>query len=113
MADIHLLEGVLKEKIGSVKCGFYTIVYHLPINTPDSNLTFPDFVSSVPNISSTELDALKAGTLLEIIEPTNYLSTFAAPYYSQQLKDRWSYLNTAENFKYNFRVAYYLTELAH
>lgn len=113
MANIHILEGRIKGKVGSVEMGSYSVAYHIPIGTPDSNLTFPDFISAVPDISSAELTALQAGTLLEVIETPNYLSSFTTAYYSQRLKDRWTYLDIAENVKYNFRVKFYLTELAH
>jgi len=113
MADIHVLEGTRTDKVGSVEQGSYTVAFHIPITTPDSNLTDPNFVSQVPNISQAETDAVKAGTLLEIVETVSYLSSFAGVYYQQRVKDRWAVLHTLENEKYAFKTKFYLTEIAH
>ena len=107
MSDIHILEGRIKEKEGNVTSGSYTVAFHIPLKVPHQNFKSADSISIIPDISSDEVTALQAGTLLEIVESINYLSSFKDEYYMQRLKDRWVILNTEENEKYDFRVKYY------
>lgn len=113
MSDIHVLEGTLEVKVGVVEQGAYRVAFHIPIAAPDEDITNPDFVSQVPKIAQVETDAIKTGTLLELIETVMYLSSFSNVYYSNRMKTRWAELSTQENEKYNFKKKFYLMKIAH
>lgn len=89
MADIHILEGSLKGFLDDAALINFPVVYHIPITEPNPEVAFPDFVSSVPDISPAELDGLKAGTLFEKVETETYNSNVDASEQSQRLKDKW------------------------
>lgn len=113
MSDIHILEGTLEIKVGAVEQGAYCVAFHIPIAAPDGDITNPDFVSQIPKITQGETDAIRAGTLLEIVETVVYLSSFSNVYYSNRMKARWAELNTLKNEEYNFKKKFYLMKIAH
>lgn len=111
MSDIHILEGNLKEFQQEIKTGTFQIAYHIPIDNPNSSLTFPNFSSIVPNIESNELTNLRNGLGLEIFQTINYNDITPNLEYINYLKNNWSSLRKVENIKYDFRTKFYLTEL--
>jgi len=111
MANIHILEGNLYEKKGTIQTGTFQIAYHIPIDNPNSSLTFSNFSSIVPDITTEENNSLQSGTLFEIIRSDSYNSLSPDSEYITLLKYNWSSIRKIENIKYNFRTKYYLTKL--
>lgn len=111
MSNIHVLEGNLYENKYGIKTGTFQIAYHIPIDHPNSSLTFPDFESIVPNIEPSELTNLRNGLGLEISQTINYNDKTPNSQYTNYLKSNWSSIRKVENIKYDFRTKFYLTEL--
>lgn len=111
MSDIHILEGSLNEFQQGIKTGTFQVAYHIPIDNPNSSLTFPNFESIVPNIESNELTNLRNGLGLEISKIINYNDITSNSQYVTYLKNNWSSIRKEENIKYDFRTKFYLTEL--
>lgn len=111
MSDIHILEGSLYEKIGIIETGTYQVAYHIPIDSPNASLTFPNFSSIVPDITPQENITLQSGTLFEICQTESYNSLSPNVQYVSLLKNNWSSIRKVENIKYDFRINFYLTEL--
>ncbi len=70
MADIHILGGAARPGTGQAR---KTCVFHfaIPANLREPNAALdPDliaFVSAVPDITQGELDAIKAGDIVEVV----------------------------------------------
>lgn len=111
MSNIHVLEGNLNEFQQGIKTGTFQIVYHIPIDNPNSSLTFPNFESVVSNIESEELANLRNGLGLEISQTINYNDITPNAQYINYLKNNWSSIRKVENIKYDFRIKFYLTKL--
>lgn len=111
MSDIHILEGNLCEFQQGIKTGTFQVVYHIPIDNPNSSLTFPNFSSIVPNIEPSEFTNLRNGLGLEISQIINYNDITPNSEYINHLKNNWSSIRKVENIKYDFRIKFYLTEL--
>lgn len=109
MADIHVLEG--ENLLNKDKLYQYRVVYHIPINNPKPEVTFPDFESVVPTISTDELDAIKAGILVELVRTERYNTEVTDIEQGQKLKDRWIALNEKVNQVYPVKYKYFGTEL--
>lgn len=104
--DIHILKGTFQEKNGEVSQGTFQVIFHIPINNPVLGIAEKQ-ASIVPDIEQNEIDALAAGTLIEVEESWNYTTNKTNNGYMQQLKDRWNELNTQENAKYDFAYKYW------
>jgi len=107
MADIHILEGnKLKNNIWE-----YRVAFHIPINTPNTNVTDPTFKSEVPDISSTELSDIQAGTMKEVIKSYRYNTSIPISDYKAMLQQEWSKIHTEVNNEYNKKYQFYLVKL--
>ena len=109
MADIHILEG--SGMFDTDKLYQYRVIYHIPIDNPKPEVAFPTFESAIPNISVGELDAIKAGTLAEIVKSERYNTATTTAEQSQRLKDKWITLKGKVNLVYPIKYKFYGYEL--
>ena len=107
MADIHILEGRFRDFLDDAVLVNYRVVYHVPIESPKPEVTFPDAVSAVPDIDASELDAIRAGSLFEITKTEIYNSNVNAAEHGQRLKEIWTALKTRTNLLYAQEYKFY------
>ena len=108
MADIHILDG---NRTGDGQIYSYRVVYHIPIAEPIAGVVFPDFESELPGIDPAELDAIKAGTLYELVKSELYNINVPIATQVQRLKDNWTAYEVKVNTEYPLRYKFFGTEL--
>lgn len=112
MADIHVLKGSLTQVAGGVLHGRFPVAFHVPIDSPNPEVTFPDAESQVPGISTAESTAILDGLLFEIVEPWNHTTNKVTAEYVAMIKVRWAEVKAETNERYDYEYQYYLQELS-
>ena len=107
MSDIHILDGRFRGFLDEAVLVDYKVVYHVPIESPRPEVTFPDAVSEVANIDAAELDAIRAGSLFEITKTEIYNSNVDAAEHGQRLKGIWTALKAKTNLLYTQEYKFY------
>lgn len=103
MADIHILAG--NQLSGGIFS--YRVIYHIPITEPIQDVVFPNATSELTDISTAELDAIKGGTLVEIVKSEKYNSNVSVAEQSQRLKDTWIKIRDNKNLIYPLEYKFF------
>ena len=108
MADIHLLESSFSKKNG---CGTIRVVFHVPNDTGQNNYPGEE-ISIVPGILQAEIDALTAGTLIEVIEDIPFNVGLAKLSINGKIRTMWQPIATKTQNKLNKNYKFYGLSLA-
>jgi hypothetical protein len=107
MADIHIGK-ITKTESDKGKAQLF---YHLPIDTPVSGIV-PTPVSAIAGqIQQTEIDALAAGSLIEVSRTIVVLVGQTQAEIADAIRADWQNVRADYNEKYNFTYKFYGTTL--
>lgn len=103
MADIHIGKiSQTEENKGDVG-----LTYHIPIDSPKSGIV-PTPMSSIANqLQQSEIDALAAGTIVEIARDVTVLDSQSQAEITAAIKKDWQNIKTQYNKQYNFEHKFY------
>jgi len=103
MSDIHIGK-INKTESGKGKAQLF---YHLPIDTPISGIV-PTPVSAIAGqIQQTEIDALAAGSLVEVTRSIVILAGQTQAEIAEAIRADWQNAKTDYNERYNFTYKFY------
>jgi len=103
MSDIHIGK-INKTESGKGKAQLF---YHLPIDTPVSGIV-PTPVSAIAGqIQQTEIDALAAGSLVEVTRSIVILAGQTQAEIAEAIRADWQNAKTDYNERYNFTYKFY------
>ena len=103
MADIHIGK-ITRTESGKGKAQLF---YHLPIDTPVSGIV-PTPVSAIAEqIQQAEIDALAAGSLVEISRTIVVLAGQTQAEITDAIRADWQNTKADYNEKYNFTYKFY------
>ena len=103
MADVHI--GKI-QRIPSGK-GKAQLYYHIPIDTPVSGIIPTPESAIATQLQQTELDALAAGSLIEVSRTIIVLADQTQAEISDAVRADWQNIRTSFNDKYNFSYKFY------
>lgn len=110
--DMHILQGRIISENPHATVTEYTIVCHVAVTNPKATVTFPDLKSQVPDISSTELGELQAGTKLERSISVRRNSNWSQAQFETECRKRHKQLKADTNEQYDKKYALYGQTLA-
>jgi hypothetical protein len=103
MADIHI--GKISQSASGK--GKAPLIYHIPIDAPKVGIV-PTAESSIASqLEQTEMDALAAGTLVEIAKDIVVLNSQTQAEVIAAIKANWRNVKTDYNNRYNFEYKFY------
>ena len=103
MADIHIGK-ITQSHIGKGKA---RLIYHIPIDTPKAGIV-PTPQSSIANqLQQVEIDALAAGTLIEVTKDIVVENGQTQSEVTAAVKTDWQIVMTDYNSQYNFEHKFY------
>ena len=103
MADIHI-EKVQKTQSGKGKAQLY---YHIPIDTPVSGIVPTPESAIAAQLQQAELDALAAGSLIEISRTIVVLANQTQAEITNAVRANWQNTKSEYNNEYNFTYKFY------
>jgi hypothetical protein len=98
MADIHIGK-IQRTQSGKGKAQLY---YHIPIDTPVSGIAPTPESTISTQLQQNELDALAAGSLMEVSRSIVVLANQTQTEIANALRADWQNIRTDFNDKYNF-----------
>ena len=102
MADIHIGK-ITQVTDGKGKAH---IIYHIPIDTPKAGIILTP-LSSLDGLEQIEIDALAAGTLVEITKDIVVEDSQSQAEVAAAIKADWRNVKTKYNSQYNFEHKFY------
>jgi len=102
MADIHIGK-ISQSETGRGKA---QLVYHIPVGTPKTGIV-PTSQSSLTGLEQTEIDALAAGTLVEITKDIVVEKSQTQAEVAAAIKADWQNVKADYNSRYNFEHKFY------
>ena len=103
MADIHIGK-INKTESGKGKAQLF---YHLPIDTPVSGIIPTPESAIAEQIQQTEIDALAAGSLVEVSRTIVVLVGQTQAEIADAIRANWQNAKADYNEKYNFTYKFY------
>ncbi|MBN2315448.1 MAG: hypothetical protein JXM79_16075 [Sedimentisphaerales bacterium] len=103
MADIHIGK-IQKTQSGKGKAQLF---YHIPIDTPVSGIVPTPESAIATQLQQDELDALAAGSLIEISRTIVVLANQTQAEIANAIKADWQNTKSEYNDKYNFTYKFY------
>ena len=103
MADIHIGKNT-RTQSGKGKAQLY---YHIPIDTPVNGIVPTPESTIAAQLQQTELDALAAGTLIEVSRNIIVLANQTQAEIADAVRIDWQNIRTTFNDKYNFAYKFY------
>lgn len=102
MADIHIGK-ISQSETGRGKA---QLVYHIPVDTPKAGIV-PTPQSSLTGLEQTEIDALAAGTLVEITKDIVVEKSQTQAEVAAAVRADWQNVKADYNSCYNFEHKFY------
>jgi len=102
MADIHIGK-ISQTESGKGKA---QLIYHIPIDTPKAGIV-PTPESSLTGLEQTEVDALAAGTLVEITKDMAVEKSQTQAVIVTAVRADWQNVKEDYNSRYNFEHKFY------
>ena len=102
MADIHIGK-ISQTDVGKGKA---QLIYHIPIDIPRAGIV-PTPLSSLTGLEQPEIDALAAGTLVEISKNVVINNNQEQVEVAAAIKTDWQNVKTDYNKCYNFEHKFY------
>lgn len=103
MADIHIGK-IQRTQLGKGKAQLY---YHIPIDTPVSGIVPTPESAIAPQLQQAELDALAAGSLIEVSRTIIVLANQTQAEIAEAVRADWQNIRISFNDKYNFSYKFY------
>lgn len=103
MADIHIGK-IQRTQSGKGKAQLF---YHIPIDTPVSGIVPTPESTIATQLDQAELDALAAGSLIEVLRTIIVLSNQTQEEIAEAVRTDWQHTRTSFNDKYNFSYKFY------
>ncbi len=103
MADIHIGK-ISQSESGKGKAH---LIYHIPIDSHKTGIVPTRESSIASQLQQTEIDALAAGTLVEITKNIVVLNTQTQAEIAAAIKANWQNVKTDYNDQYNFEHKFY------
>ena len=103
MADIHIGK-ITQSHIGKGKA---RLIYHIPIDTPKASIVPTPQSSIASQLQQAEIDALAAGTLIEVTKDIVVENSQAQSEVAAAIKADWQNVKNDYNNKYNFEHKFY------
>ena len=103
MADIHIGK-IQRTQSGKGKAQLF---YHIPIDTPVSGIAPTPQSAIAAQLQQGEIDALAAGTLVEISRTVIVLAGQSQAEIADAVRTDWHNVRTEFNDKYNFAYKFY------
>jgi len=103
MADIHIGK-IQRTQSGKGKAQLF---YHIPIDTPISGIVPTPESAIAPQLQQDELDALAAGSLIEVSRTIIVLSDQTQAEIANTVRTDWQNIKSEYNDKYNFTYKFY------
>jgi len=102
MADIHIGK-ISQSETGRGKA---QLVYHIPVDTPKAGIVLTP-QSSLTGLEQTEIDALAAGTLVEITKDIVVEKSQTQAEVAAAVRADWQNVKADYNSRYNFEHKFY------
>jgi len=103
MADIRISK-ISQSKTGRGKA---QLIYHIPITTPKAGIVLTPESSIAFQLQQTEIDALAAGTLVEITKDIVIEDNQTRTEVASAIKADWKNVKAEYNNRYNFEHKFY------
>jgi hypothetical protein len=103
MADIHIgkIQGTQSGK------GKAQLLYHIPVDAPISGIAPTPQSAIATQLQQSEIDALAAGTLVEISRTVIVLASQSQAEIADAVRADWHNVRTEYNDTYNFAYKFY------
>ena len=103
MADIHIGK-INRTESGKGKA---ELLYHIPIDTPVGGIVPTPESTIATQIQQTEIDALAAGSLVEVSRNIVVLASQTQAQIDDAIRADWQNVRAEYNNKYNFTYKFY------